>query len=268
MTVVQSFSLPDVQASGDDRGVTLDEVGISGFSMPISVQGPKGDVQPTVAVLEMTVEVPAAVKGTHMSRFIEQARQMPPLTPRVAFDLARSTRLYLDAPSSTVEVRFPLFTDRAAPATAESAPHRYDALIRASSRGAETRVVVGVTAPVTSLCPCSREISDYGAHSQRGVVTVEVESTGWADGDGVWPHELFAYADEAGSAQIYPLLKRLDERAVTMGAYDTPAFVEDIARNVAVAVRRDLRCTAWSISVANQESIHAHEAIARVKGRR
>ena len=122
--------------------------------------------------------------------------------------------------------------------------------------------------PVKSLCPCSREISDYGAHSQRGIVDLEVESPAWDGGTGIWPQELFCFADEAGSAQIYPLLKRLDERAVTMKAYDNPAFVEDIARNVVVAVRSDERCASWNVTVTNEESIHAHQAIARVSGHR
>ena len=126
---------------------------------------------------------------------------------------------------------------------------------------------MAVRVPVTSLCPCSREISDYGAHSQRGYVDLEVESPGWRAGGGIWPQELLVYAD-AGSATVYPLLKRVDERAVTMQAYDQPAFVEDIARDVVVAVRNDERCSTWSVTVENQESIHDHQAVARVRGGR
>jgi GTP cyclohydrolase FolE2 len=155
--------------------------------------------------------------------------------------------------------------------TGLSAPHRYEAWLSAEVDTGEleaSHVRVGVRAAVTSLCPCSREISDYGAHSQRGHVEVEVEAPGWCEGRGIWPQELFGYADQAGSAQIHPLLKRPDERAVTMLAYDQPAFVEDIARDVVLAVTADPRCTAWSVTVINQESIHDHQAIARVRGAR
>jgi len=170
-----------------------------------------------------------------------------------------------------VVLRFPLFVQRPAPVTSLSAPHRYEAWLGAevdASGSQRSQVRVGVRAAITSLCPCSREISDYGAHSQRGHVEVEVESPGWRDASGIWPQELFSYADQAGSAQIHPLLKRPDERAVTMRAYDRPAFVEDIAREVVLAVRADHRCSAWNVTVVNQESIHDHQAIARVCGRR
>jgi GTP cyclohydrolase I len=165
-------------------------------------------------------------------------------------------------------VRFPLFVDRSAPVSGLAAPQRYEVRVTAATDGIEETVRVAVRVPVTSLCPCSREISDYGAHSQRGYVDLEVESPGWRTGEGVWPEELFAYADAAGSAPIYPVLKRVDERAVTMQAYDRPAFVEDIARDVVVAVRGDERCVAWSVSVENQESIHDHQAVASVRGER
>jgi GTP cyclohydrolase I len=268
VALLEHRSLPDVQASGDDRDVALDAVGVSGFSFPIQVLGPDGSSESSIADAEMTVALPADMKGTHMSRFIEEAAAIPRVTPRVVLDLSRLLLERLDAPASSVELRFPLFVDRPAPMTGLSAPHRYDVHLRAVVSADEEVVSIGVAAPVTSLCPCSREISDYGAHSQRGIVELAVETPGWSDGEGIWPQELFSYADEAGSAPIYPLLKRPDERSVTMQAYDAPAFVEDIARNVVVAVRADERCVSWTVLVSNQESIHAHQAIARVSGRR
>jgi GTP cyclohydrolase I len=262
--------LPDVQAAGDDREVTLDAVGIAGLSLPMQVLGPDGSLQPTVARLEMTVAVPAAVKGTHMSRFVEEAAGLDGVSPGAVLALARRLCERLDANEAAVEIRFPLFVERGAPATGAVAPHRYDVRLAAAiaDAGATETVTVGVVVPVTSLCPCSREISDYGAHSQRGTVELHVASPDWVDGQGIWPQELFVFADTAGSAQIYPLLKRPDERAVTMQAYDNPAFVEDVARNVVVAVRADRRCASWTVSVSNEESIHAHQAIARVSGTR
>lgn len=266
--IPQVVQLPDVQRLEDDRDVHLDAVGVAGLTAPLTVLTRAGSKQATVAAVDLTVAVPTHVKGTHMSRFVEAMNALGPLTPAAALALARDLRTRLEAPASQVTVTFPVFVDRAAPATGLSAPHRYDVTLRAITDATEERVWVGVRAAVTSLCPCSREISDYGAHSQRGIVDVEVESPGWIDGDGIWPEELFEFADGAGSSRIYPLLKRPDERFVTMQAYDTPAFVEDIARNVVVAVRGDDRCAAWTVAVANQESIHSHEAVARVKGRR
>lgn len=260
--------LPDVQRREDDRGVHLDAVGVSGLTVPVTVLTRDGASQASVAAVDLTVAVPAHVKGTHMSRFVETVAALGPLSPPAALGLAQDLRVGLESPASQVALTFPLFVDRPAPETGLSAPHRYDVTLRASADDVENRVWVGVRANVTSLCPCSREISDYGAHSQRGVVHVEVESPSWTDSDGIWPEELFQYADGAGSSRIYPLLKRPDERFVTMQAYDAPAFVEDIARNVVVALRRDARCAAWSVEVANQESIHSHEAVARVRGSR
>lgn len=267
MTLLDARALPDVQAAVDPRDVALDEVGVSGLALPVEVAGPDGASQATVADFDLTVGLAAETRGTHMSRFVEEAAALGPLTAAAVTDLAQRLRRRLDAPSSHVAVRFPLFLTRPAPASGLAAPQRYDAWFAATA-GPTERTLVGVRAAVTSLCPCSREISDYGAHSQRGYVELEVESPAWRDGKGIWPQELFAYADAAGSAPIHPLLKRVDERAVTMQAYDNPAFVEDIARDVVIAVRADPRCAAWSVVVTNHESIHDHQAVARVRGRR
>lgn len=269
MSAIAVDALPDVQAYADARGVSLDAVGVAGLHLPVTVLGPDASEQATIAETDLTVAIPADVKGTHMSRFVEEATALAALTPARVLGLAQSLRDRLGSPASQVLLRFPLFVRRPAPVTGGAAPHRYQAWIGASLGSDDTATVrVGVRAAVTSLCPCSREISDYGAHSQRGHVEVEVESPAWREGEGIWPQELFAYADGAGSAQIHPLLKRPDERAVTMSAYDNPAFVEDIARHVVLAVRADERCASWTVTVINQESIHEHQAIARVSGAR
>jgi GTP cyclohydrolase FolE2 len=239
--------------------------------LPVAVLGPKGGEQSTVAEVELCVGLGAEVRGTHMSRFVEAAATQRVIAPASVLELAKELCERLQAPGSSVLFRFPLFAERQAPVTRVSAPHRYEAWLGADiadADGGDARIRIGVRAAVTSLCPCSREISDYGAHSQRGHVEVEVEAPSWRSGSGIWPQELFCYADDAGSAQIHPLLKRPDERAVTMSAYDRPAFVEDIARDVVLAVRADERCAAWLVTVVNQESIHDHQAIARVRGRR
>jgi GTP cyclohydrolase I len=271
MSTVAVMSLPDVHAAGDARGVNLDAVGVAGVTLPVSVLGPDGSQQATVAEAELTVALAAEVRGTHMSRFMEEAAALQPITPATLLRLSASLCERLEASGSSVVFRFPLFVQRAAPVTGLTAPHRYEAWLAAETDmtdAGRSRVRVGVRAAVTSLCPCSREISDYGAHSQRGHVEVEVDAPGWLEGESIWPQELFGYADQAGSAQVHPLLKRPDERAVTMLAYDQPAFVEDIAREVVLAVRADQRCAAWNVSVINQESIHDHQAVTRVRGGR
>lgn len=271
MSAAPATELPDIQTMGDSRGVALDAVGVTGVDIPVHVLAPDGTTQPTIAESELCVSVDPSVKGTHMSRLIEEAASLDALTPGTLLGLSRSLCTRLDSAHSRVQFRFPLFVTRNAPVTGGSAPHRYDVSITACtdlSRPDRASVRLGVRAPVTSLCPCSREISDYGAHSQRGHVELQVEAPGWRTGTSIWPQELFSYADQAGSAQIYPLLKRADERAVTMLAYDQPAFVEDIAREVVLAVAADPRCAAWDVTVINQESIHDHQAIARVRGHR
>jgi GTP cyclohydrolase IB len=271
MSALVVEALPDVHAGGDARGVDLDAVGVAGVALPVQVLGPDGSQQATVAEAELTVALAAEVRGTHMSRFVEEAATLEPITPATLVALSASLCERLEALRSRVLFRFPLFVQRTAPVTGLSAPHRYEAWLAAeadTSKSECSRVCVGVRAAVTSLCPCSREISDYGAHSQRGHVELEVEAPGWLEGESIWPQELFIYADQAGSTQVHPLLKRPDERAVTMLAYDQPAFVEDIAREVVLAVQADQRCSAWSVTVVNQESIHDHQAVARVRGGR
>lgn len=256
--------LPDVQAGLETRGVALDEVGVSGLSLPVRVAQLDG-MQSTVASVEFTVALSTDVRGTHMSRFIEVLTEAPVLDGETVLAAARAARERLDAQRARLLLRFPLFVERSAPISGMRAPLRYEASFEAIDDEATTAVWLGVDVPVTSLCPCSKEIADYGAHSQRGRVRVQVRP---AELGALSLLDLFAAADAAGSAPVYPLLKRPDERAVTMTAYDNPQFVEDIARDVAVALRDDLRVAEFSIEVENQESIHDHQAIARVRWRR
>ncbi len=260
-------TLPDVQEQADARDVALDEVGISGLSYPVRVFGPAGDSQDTVADIEMTASLAATIRGTHMSRFVEvlhDARER--VSPATAVEMAEELRRYLSADQARISLSFPLFVEREAPASGKRSMLRLDCRFEAESNANGDAVRVGVTVPVTSLCPCSKEISDYGAHSQRGRIEIVVESPG--SSEGMSPHELLAVADDASSAPIIPLLKRADERYLTMAAYDKPAFVEDLARDVAVALRGDRRVAAFDIAVSNAESIHDHQAVARVRWRR
>ncbi len=263
-TVIATAAIPDVQGGRDDRGVAIDEVGVHGLSYPIEVVGRDDISQRTVALATMTVELAADRRGVHMSRFVELLDEYFCAISAEGFErLVEGVRGRLDSRLARVELSFPYFLRREAPATGASSMNRYDCRLAGVAAEGEAFVTeVGVRVPVTSLCPCSKEISDYGAHNQRGHVEIG------AKGEGVWFEDLIEVAEGAGSAPILALLKRPDERVVTMQAYDNPAFVEDLVRDVLVALRNDGRVLAAEVSIANQESIHAHEAVARLRWER
>lgn len=259
-----ALPIPDVQGGYDARGVTIDEVGVGGLSYPVDVVGRDGAVQRTVAEATMTVALAAEHRGVHMSRFVEALdRHAATVSPIGVERLTEEVRERLESQHALVELGFPYFLRREAPASGAASMNRYDCrLVGRAIKGAPFGLKLEVRVPVTSLCPCSKEISDYGAHNQRGHIEICVR------GDGLWLEDLIEVAEEAGSAPILALLKRTDERVVTMQAYDNPAFVEDLARDVLVALRADRRVQEVSVAVANQESIHAHEAIARLRWER
>jgi len=188
----------------------------------------------------------------------------PATTSQVLAALAREVQTRLDSASARIGLDFPYFVHRAAPVTGGTAPVEYGGRLHAEARDTVT-LRVGVRVPIASLCPCSKEISDYGAHNQRGYVDIDVVC---ADGATVWIEDLIGAAEGAASAPVYALLKRPDERFVTMQAYENPAFVEDIARDVAVTLREDARIESFVVTVRNLESIHAHDAVATIRGRR
>ncbi|MBX3185031.1 MAG: GTP cyclohydrolase I FolE2 [Polyangiaceae bacterium] len=265
--------MEDLQSHQDERGVPLDEVGVSGLRYPIRVWDQARERQATVATFEMSVALPQEFKGTHMSRFIEvlEARRGEislGTLPQLVEELA--TRL--SAPSARVLVKFPYFLERAAPVSGAVALMDYECAF-------EGRVVTGelgkvadftleVTVPVTSLCPCSKAISDYGAHNQRSALSMRVQSVDLSPASMIWIEELVALAERSASAPVYPLLKRADERHVTMQAYDNPVFVEDMVRNVAVQLKEDPRVAWFEVRADNHESIHNHAAFARTSWRR
>jgi GTP cyclohydrolase FolE2 len=215
----------------------------------------------------MVVELDERTRGTHMSRFVEvldaHAVALNPSSLRV---MVASVRERLATDRARVSLRFPYFLRRRAPVSGMEGMVRYEGRVGAIAGRDGTEIRVGVQVPITSLCPCSKEISDYGAHNQRGYVEIEVVSP-WSAGEasGIWLDDLIGVAEAAGSAPIYSLLKRSDEREVTMQAYDNPAFVEDIVRDVVVSLRDDVRVAQARVKVTNQESIHDHSAIAEVQ---
>jgi GTP cyclohydrolase I len=257
--------LEDVQSLPDDRGVPIDEVGISGLRLPVRIAGRGTADQPTVAELAMSVDLEASAKGTHMSRFVEvMAECLEPIDAIALGEIAFELRRRLQSNRASIAMEFPYFVYRAAPVTGRTAPVEYEGRLRAEA--AETvSLTVGARVPIASLCPCSKEISDYGAHNQRGYVAIEV---GCRVDAPIWIDDLIEIAEAAGSAPLYAVLKRPDERFVTMQAYENPAFVEDIARDVAVALRGDARVEWFQITVTNLESIHVHNAVATIRGRR
>jgi len=265
-----ALGVEDVQGTGDERGVRIDEVGIDELSYPIGVEARDGTIQQTVAEAAMTVELAHDLRGVHMSRFVEvldaHAGAIGPAGFRA---MAAETRSRLESERSRVSLQFPYFLSRRAPASEKASMVRYECRLVGESSPRATSVEVGVRVPVTSLCPCSKEISDYGAHNQRGHIEIAVTSP-WSDGtaSGIWFEDLIEIAEAAASAPVYPLLKRSDERHVTMQAYDNPAFVEDIVRDVVVALREDVRVARARVRARNQESIHDHSAVAQLRWER
>jgi GTP cyclohydrolase I len=260
--------MEDVQGRRDEREVALDRVGVSGLRYPIVVLDRDHQKQHTVALLKMSVNLPHEFKGTHMSRFIEVLNEhRGEITMRTVPAVLRDLRKKLDAESAHIHLVFPYFLERRAPVSGASALMDYECSFDAAVNGGTDKFVFGVRVPVTSLCPCSKAISDYGAHNQRGYITIDVQTIRDPENNFalVWFEELIDIAEQSASAPVYPLLKRADERHVTMQAFDNPVFVEDMVRNVALVLRNDSRIAWFRIDALNQESIHNHSAFASVE---
>ena len=250
----------DVQSSADERGLRIDAVGIKGLRYPVSVWV-DGERQPTIATFTMTVALAAAERGTHMSRFVELLEAQAG-----AWNAARLKTLTLGmlerlgATSGAIELRFPLFLRKRAPVSGTQSLLDYEACWRSSvDMGGRYSLWTTVAVPATSLCPCSREISEYGAHNQRSIITLRAETL-----DGFPFEEMIAIAERSASCELYGLLKRPDEKHVTERAYDNPKFVEDLVRDVALALEREPRVQRYSVEAENFESIHNHSAYARI----
>jgi GTP cyclohydrolase I len=255
------LTIVDVQNRPDHRGIALDQVGVRDIRCPIVVLDRTAERQQTVATISMAVSLPHHFKGTHMSRFVEVLNEhRGEITIRTIPALLDDLKRRLNAERARVEVRFPYFLERTAPVSGATALMDYQCVFTGEANGAESDFVLAVEVPVTSLCPCSKEISEYGAHNQRGHVSIEVRSSAL-----IWIEELIEVAESAASAPVYPLLKRVDERYVTMLAYDNPVFVEDMVRNAAVALERDQRIRWFRVQAVNQESIHNHSAFAQIE---
>jgi GTP cyclohydrolase I len=265
LATIHPVELPDIQAEPPAIPIALDEAGVSDLRYPITLHLADGSSHHTVATVAFAASVAADVRGVHMSRFVEILHEWHErISVPTLGALLEELRDRLDADTAVARFAFPLFLERAAPITGSAAYVPYDCELEGRLSGNQAEWTVTVRVPVKSLCPCSREISDYGAHNQRGIVEISVELPGSAGGSLIDFSDLITVAEQAGSSQIYSVLKRPDERYVTMRAYENPAFVEDITRTVADALRADRRVRAGRIRVVNEESIHSHNAYATI----
>jgi len=253
--------IPDVQASADTRRLAIDKVGIKAIRHPIQVAVKGGGVQHTIATFNMYVGLPHHFKGTHMSRFVEILNAHEREISVESFKLMlREMAERLEADSGHIEMNFPYFVNKAAPVSGVQSLMDYDVtFVGGIERGRQT-FTMKVVVPVTSLCPCSKEISDYGAHNQRSHVTITARTRSF-----VWIEDLVAYAEGEASSELYGLLKRPDEKLVTERAYDNPKFVEDMVRDVAARLNADDRIEWYVIESENFESIHNHSAYALIE---
>jgi GTP cyclohydrolase I len=261
--------LPDIQATPDPRGIAIDQVGVSDLRYPIQVTDHLGNPFPTVATISMSVHLPHQFKGTHMSRFLEVlAMHEGEVTSRTLPNILRDLKKRLHAEEAHIEVAFTYFVTKKAPVSGAPAKVGCDCVFMGTSGASGDDLTLRVTVPVTTLCPCSKEISDYGAHNQRGYVTLEVRPKRKGSGcELILIEDLIEVAEKSGSAPVYALLKRPDERHVTMQAYDNPVFVEDVVRNAAALLRADRRVDSFTVKAVNHESIHDHNAFAVISGK-
>lgn len=253
--------MKDVHATKDQRGIPLPSVGIQGLTYPIRVKDKLGDIRHTTGKFTLSVGCPANQRGIHMSRLVGGVNTTLTHSALDMFDLSRAVNKMCETQQSNVSVEFPYFTPVTTPVTNSVSLLHVKVVEEVTSdafHGEEYTLVVSV--PVMTLCPCSKEISDYGAHNQRSYVNLQVSYVDHFDK----PHfeDIITWALEAGSAPIYPLLKRPDERHVTMQAHDNPKFVEDVVRDLALKVQGDARIHSFNIKVISDESIHNHQAFA------
>ena len=263
MNAPEYFFLPDIQASADQRQLAIHKVGVRGLRYPLALLDAAGRVQNTVARLSMSVGLPPEVKGTHMSRFVELLEgRSGKLTQEGLFLMMEEMLLRLDAESGRIELAFPYFIRKKAPVSGVESLLDYDATLIIDKRPGEyTSLTLRVVAAVTSLCPCSKEISDYGAHNQRSHITLEARLR-----ESMAIEELVRIAEDEASCEVFGLLKRPDEKWVTERAYDNPKFVEDLVRDIALRLMDEPRIAEWKVISENFESIHNHSAYAELYG--
>jgi len=258
---VTDSTIPDVQNSEDTRHLPINKVGIKDIRHPVRIRDRSGGEQHTIANFNMYVNLPHNFKGTHMSRFVEILNQHEREISVQSFRnmLAEMTGR-LEAESGHIEMSFPYFVNKTAPVSGVQSLLDYDVTFLGASNGDQHETTLKVVVPVTSLCPCSKKISDRGAHNQRSHVTVTIKAREF-----VWIEDIIDAVESIASCELYGLLKRPDEKYVTERAYDNPKFVEDMVRDIAAHINQDSRITAYVVESENFESIHNHSAYALIE---
>ena len=255
--------MADTQSAHDVRQLPIQQVGVKGVRYPIKLEV-AGQTQHTSALWSLDVALPAEQKGTHMSRFVAWLHALHAQTIPLTYTLLRQQLeqmlQLLQAQEGCVQADFHFFIEKTAPVSRVNSLLDYQGCWKAQTRSGITSIWAEVGVPVKSLCPCSKEISEYGAHNQRSIITIKAEllqPLAWED--------LVRIAEESASSEIWPLLKRSDEKWVTERAYDNPKFVEDLVRDVALRLNTEPRIGQYAVEVENFESIHNHSAFARIE---
>ncbi|MEO0511764.1 MAG: GTP cyclohydrolase FolE2 [Planctomycetota bacterium] len=254
--------MPDVQGEDDLRRVAIDRVGVKDVTYPFTLRTKSGDTQTATAKINMYVSLPHQKKGTHMSRFLEVLNEQTDgaVDPSDLPAIAREIKSRLQADHAYFEAEFTYFVKKHAPVTKQPGLMDYRVRFECVANSTDD-LIMSVAAPATSLCPCSKEISEYGAHNQRCLISASVRI---AEGEHYWIEELVGTLEAAASAPVYATLKRPDEKFVTEQAYDNPKFVEDIVRDLALGLEAEDRVVWYSIDSENFESIHSHNAYASI----
>jgi GTP cyclohydrolase I len=256
-----AMHLHDKQSEPDHRELHINKVGVRGLRFPIQVKDKAHAHQNTIATIGMFVDLPKEFKGTHMSRFIEVLNAHGNVIHiEVINDILFALQKKLNARTSHLEIEFPYFMTKKAPVSGKEGVMDYNVRFDATAAGHKTDLVMTLKTNVTTLCPCSKSIAKYGAHNQRGEVTVTLRMNNI-----VWIEEVIAMVESSGSAELYALLKREDEKAVTERAYENPVFVEDLVRNVALKLKAHPEIAWWKVEAENFESIHNHNAYACIE---
>lgn len=256
-----TITMPDMQQSRDTRNIAIDKVGVKGIRYPIVVLDKYREKQHTVARVNMFVDLPEHFKGTHMSRFIEVLNQYHDgISVENMETILAAMKSRLGSARAHLELDFPYFIEKRAPISGARSLLEYQCRML-GTQAEDYDFILEASIPVTSLCPCSKEISERGAHNQRSIVTVQIRYS-----EHIWLEDLIQWVEECASCPVYALLKREDEKAVTEQAYDNPMFVEDMVRAVTEKLRSVDQISWFKIQCENFESIHNHSAYAMVEG--
>ena len=253
--------MKDIQNERDHRRIPIDKVGIKDLRYPITVLDKRKGAQHTVAAINMYVGLPHCNKGTHMSRFVEILHLFrPEISLKRISEVLDRMKHHLNADSAHIEVTFPYFIEKKAPVSALAGLMDYTCRFTGASRpGEQVDLISEVIVPISSVCPCSKEISDNGAHNQRGEVRLATRFKRF-----IWIEDMIELVESCASCEVYSVLKRVDEKYVTETGYDNPKFVEDVVRDIAMKLQADDNITWFSLSAENFESIHNHSAYAHI----